>query len=316
MTVTRRTLCAAALGTAASMLTGCGSGRYGGPDRQLRIAGGLPGGFYLKVAGLLAQEINSVEPGLRCKALRTNGSVENITMVVSGDADIAVCQSDVALAAVSGTEPFAGALSVCGIGRMYEDYLQLVVRQDSDVTSVTDLAGRTVSLGATGSGTAMIGERLMAAANVRVAKTHDPLDAACDLVGAGLADALLWCGGVPTTPIAELHRQVGIRLLPLTAMLPTLRERYHMAYQAVKIPAGGYGHTAVPTIGVANLLVCGSHVPDDVVSAITEVLVQHAARLVPPQALGTQFLDRRALINLLGVPMHPGAVSAYRQLHR
>jgi len=58
---------------------------------------------------------------------------------------------------------------------------------------------------------------------------------------------------------------------------------------------------------------CG--VPDDVVSAITGVLVEHAARLVPPQALGTQFLDRRALINLLGVPMHPGAVSAYRQLH-
>jgi uncharacterized protein len=315
MTLTRRTLCQAALGTAASLLTGCGSGRYRGADRQLRIAGGQPGGFYLEVAGLLAREINAAEPGLRGKALKTNGSVANITMINSGEADIAVCQSDVALAAVVGTDPFAGGLPVRGIGRMYEDYLQLVVRADSDVTSVADLAGRTVSLGAIGSGTAMIGERLMAAANVRVAKSFDPLDVAVDMVAAGTADALLWCGGVPTPKIATLHSLVGIRLLPLTAMLPKLRAEYHMAYQAVKIPAGGYGHAAVSTIGVANLLVCARSVPDDVVAAITGVLVEHASRLVPPQALGTQFLDRRALINLLGVPMHPGAVSAYRQLH-
>jgi TRAP transporter TAXI family solute receptor len=315
MTPTRRTVCTAALGAAAALLTGCGTGRYRGHDREIRIAAGQKGGFYLQVAGLLAREINAAEPGLHCRALRTNGSVENITMVNTGEADIAVCQSDAALAAVLGTSPFAGALPVTGIGRMYEDYLQLVVRADSEVTSVADLAGRTVSLGAPGSGTAMIGERLMAAAKVRVNKRLDPLDDAVALVADRRADALLWSGGVPTPSIADLHREEGIRLLPLTAMLPALRARYRMAYQAVTIPAGGYGHAAVSTIGVANLLVCGRSVPDDVVSAITGVLVEHAARLVPPLALGTQFLDRRALINLLGVPMHPGAVSAYRQLH-
>jgi TRAP-type uncharacterized transport system substrate-binding protein len=67
-------------------------------------------------------------------------------------------------------------------------------------------------------------------------------------------------------------------------------------------------------IGVPNLLLCNRSLPDDVVATVTSVLVEHAARLVPPQALGTQFLDRRALICLLGVPMHPGAASAYRQL--
>lgn len=315
MTPTRRTVFTAAIGTAAALLAGCGTGRYRGEARPIRIAGGQQGGFYLEVAGLLARAINAAEPGLHCTPRETNGSVENITMVNSGAADIAVCQSDVALAAVEGTAPFAGALAVTGIGRMYEDYLQLVVRADSDVRSVADLAGRTVSLGAVGSGTAMIGERLMAAANVRVARSLDSLDAAVHMVADGRAAALLWCGGVPTPTIARLHREVGIRLLPLTAMLPALRARYRMAYQTVKIPAGGYGHAAVSTIGVANLLMCGRSVPDDVVSAITGVLVEHADRLVPPRALGTQFMDRRALINLLGVPMHPGAVSAYRQLH-
>lgn len=315
MTLTRRTLCQAALGTAAALLTGCATGRYQGEDREIRIAGGQDNAIYLKVARLLAHEIEGTEPGLRCQALATNGSVENISMINSGRADLALCQSDVALAAVLGTTPFAGALPVTGIGRMYEDYLQIVVRADSDITSVADLAGRTVSLGLPGSGTAMIGDRLMAAAQVRINKRLDPLDFAVALVADRRIDALVWCGGVPTDPIADLHRAVGVRLLPLAELLPELRKRYRMAYQAVTIPAGGYGHAAVPTIGVANLLVCGQSMPKDVVSAITAVLVEHAAQLVLPQALGTQFLDRRALINLLDVPMHPGAVSAYRQLH-
>jgi hypothetical protein len=31
--------------------------------------------------------------------------------------------------------------------------------------------------------------------------------------------------------------------------------------------------------------------------------------------LGTQFLDPRSLIVTAGIPLHPGAVTAYRALH-
>ncbi|TDV44767.1 TAXI family TRAP transporter solute-binding subunit [Actinophytocola oryzae] len=315
MTLTRRTLCQAAVAAAAAALTGCGAQLYRGPDRDITIAGGLRGGFYLEVAQLLAHEVNAAEPGLHCTAVSTNGSKDNLEQIESGEAEIAVCQSDVALAAVTGTDPYRDVQSVAGIGRMYEDYLQLVVRADSGIESITDLAGARVSLGAKGSGTAMTGERLMAAATVAVRERNDTLEVAVDKVAAGEVEALLWSGGVPTPPIAELHREVGIRLLPLAKALPALRNTYDGAYQSVTIPATGYGHSGVDTIGVANLLVCGRSLPTDIAAAITAVVVGQAGRLVPPQAVGTQFLDRRALINLLGVPMHPGAVSAYRQLH-
>jgi uncharacterized protein len=35
---------------------------------------------------------------------------------------------------------------------------------------------------------------------------------------------------------------------------------------------------------------------------------------VPPQALGTQYLDQRSLIATAPLPMHPGAAAAYRDL--
>jgi hypothetical protein len=120
---------------------------------------------------------------------------------------------------------------------------------------------------------------------------------------------------VPTPALTDLHARIRIRLLPIAQALPVLRDRYGNAYQQVSIPAGGYGQAGTPTIGVANLLVCGEKLPDDVAAAITRVLVDRAVRLVPRQALGAQFLDRRTLIGLFGVPMHPGAAAAYRQLH-
>jgi TRAP transporter TAXI family solute receptor len=309
MKLTRRTVCQAAVAAAVAALTGCGAGRYGGPDRTITIAGGQRGGFYLQVARLLANEISTAEPGLRCRASETNGSVDNVELIGAGRADLGVCQADVALAAVE-TEPLTG------IGRLYEDYLQLVVRRDSDLHSIADLAGRRVSLGAPRSGTESTGKRLLAAAQLNVESRVDSLDNAATYLAERRIDALLWCGGVPTPTLEVLHQQVGIRLLPLAPVLPALlRDRYRMAYQQVQTPAGGYGQTGVSTIGVANLLLCARSLPDDVVAAITTVIVGHAAQLVPPQALGTQFLDQRALINLLGVPMHPGAAAAYRQLH-
>jgi TRAP transporter TAXI family solute receptor len=313
--LTRRAVCRAALAAAAAALTGCGTERYCGPDREITIAGGQDGGFYWEFAQLLAREVNAAEPRLHCSAEKTFGSVENIELIGAGDAHIGVCQSDVALAAVHGTEPFTRALPLAGIGRMYEDYLQLVVLADSDLHTVEDLAGRTVSLGALRSGTELTGKRLMAAAQVRAYSAFQPLDVAATALADGRVDALLWCGGVPTPVLTALHARKRIRLLPLAEKLDALRARYRTAYQQVVIPAGGYAEAGTRTIGVANLLLCAGSLPDDVVAAVTAVLVDAASRLVPPQALGTQFLDRRALINLLDVPMHPGAGSAYRQLH-
>ncbi len=319
MTVTRRTMCRAGAAALAATLTGtlpaCAGEGYRGPSRTVTIAGGQPGGFYLEFAQVLAREIAAAEPGLRGKAIATGGSVRNIELIQAGEADIGVSQTDIALSAVAGESPFAERVPVRGIGRMYEDYLQLVVRADSPVREVAGLAGATVSLGALGSGTAIFGERLFDAARVDVTSRYQSLEGAADALARKQVDAVLWSGGVPTPALVRLHERIRIRLLPIARALPALRGRYGNAYQQVKIPAGGYGQAGTPTLGVANLLVCGQHLPDDVAAAITRVLVDRAVRLVPPQALGAQFLDRRTLIGLFGVPMHPGAATAYRRLH-
>jgi len=293
-------------------LVGCG---VGGPAGVVRIAAGEPGGFYVEFADLLAAQLAEVAPGLDVRVVTTGGSADNLTLLAARRADLGLVLADVATAARTGTAPFRAPASIRAVGRVYENYMQLVVLRDSPVRTVTELTGRRISLGANGSGAAIFGDRLLAATGMTAAIDHRPLTEAVTELTAGRIDALLWSGGVPTPALAELSRRHPIRLISLADALSALRAAHGTGYDRVTVPDGGYGQPGrLDTIGVPNLLVCDRSLGDELVATVAEVLVRHAPRLVPPQALGTQYLDQRSLIVTGAVPLHPGAATAYRSL--
>ena len=266
-------------------------------DRPVRIAAGEPGGFYVEFARLLAAR-------LEAEVLETGGSVQNLELVRQGKAVLGLALADVA--ADSGLR---------AIGRVYENYMQLVVPAESPVRTVADLAGARLSLGADGSGAAVFGDRLLTASGVGAVVDHRPLTEAVTELAAGRLDALLWSGGVPTPALADLDGRRPIRLVDLSDQLSALRDTHGPVYQRVPVPDGGYGHPGqVATIGVANLLVADPSLPAEVAASVARTLVQEAPRLVPPSALGTQYLDLRSLITTGDLPLHPGAATAYREL--
>lgn len=277
-----------------------------GPQETLRIAAGEPGGFYKEFAELLAAELTAT-------VITTTGSVENLTLVRDRKTDLALTLADAAAAAYAGRDQFTTTIPLRALGRVYENYMQLVVPADSPARSVTDLAGRRISLGAKGSGAALFGARLIARSGITADIDHNPLADAVAELADGTVDAILWSGGVPTPALTDLNRRRPIRLLDLTDQLATLQAAYGAVYERVAVPDGGYGHP-VDTIGVPNLLVTHRDLPDDTAAAVVRVLVTGASRLVPPQALGTQYLDQRSLIATAPLPIHPGAATAYREL--
>lgn len=71
----------------------------------------------------------------------------------------------------------------------------------------------------------------------------------------------------------------------------------------------------IRSIGVANLLLCRQGIATELVSATVQTLVNDAPRLVPPYIRGLQYLDAPSMIQTGAIPLHSGAVSAYRELH-
>ncbi|MFB7723685.1 TAXI family TRAP transporter solute-binding subunit [Nocardia sp. NPDC056100] len=283
------------------------SGTLGGcasDETTVRMAAGESGGFYYAFAQLLSR--TAAGSGVRIEVVSTAGSVDNLELLARGGAEVGLVLAD--SVADSADPPPA-------IGRVYENYLQVAVAADGPIRSPGDMRGARINVGATGSGAAHTGEKLLSAAGLspaEVTATHLPLAEAVTALRQGRIDALLWAGGVPTPALAE----PGVRLLDLGSLTEPMRERFGYLYDPVLIPAGTYpGSPAVHTIGVANLLVAAPALADSTARALTEVLLAHADSLVPAEAAGTQFLDARSLIGTGTVPLHPGAAAAYRRHH-
>lgn len=285
------------------------------PDEpDLVIASGEAGGFYAEFAELLAARLREADRPARVRA--TSGSVDNVRAVADGRAALGLTLADIVLAARAGETPFAEAEPLLAIGRVYENYLQLVVRADDPATGLADLDGRTVSLGNAGSGAAIVGDRLLAVAGIAPRVLRLGLRDATEKLADREIDALLWSGGLPTPAIAELAGRLPVRLLPLAAQLPALRRNHGSVYARAVVPQRVYGAgESVETIGVANLLVATRALSDTAAGDVARVLVTAAPGLVPESALGTQYLDQPSLVLSGSVPLHPGAAATYRDLH-
>lgn len=305
--LTRRGFLWAGVAAGAVGLAGCSPA----PPRALTLGCGEPGGSYLEFGELLSAVARETG-GVEITALTTEGSVENLALLDAGSVDLALSLADSAAAATPGDDLVA-------IGRVYQNYLQCIVRAADGLTSLADLSGRVISLGAAGSGAAATARRLLDAGGLTSSSTppvtiERPFrDAVVDLEQ-GRIDALFWSGGVPTPQIADLAERTPIRVLDTTPVLPELLRRYPDAYVATTIPAGVYGaDTSVPTIGVANLLLTHRDLDDDLARRLVDVLIDDAARLVPPGSLGIQYLTPASLIDTLPVPLHPAAERRYRE---
>ncbi|GLZ13303.1 C4-dicarboxylate ABC transporter substrate-binding protein [Actinomadura sp. NBRC 104425] len=303
---------------AAAALAGC-SQRSGGSAgrRRLVLASGPTDGQYEPFARRLAQELRRRVGGLTVHVLTTSASVQNLEMLAAGRADLALALSDSAADAVAGRGAFRTPLPVTALARIYLNYTHLVVAEDSPVRRVTDLAGRRVSLGAVGSGTAVLGERVLRAAGpprpVRAVRLG--LAESCAALAAGEVEAFFWSGGVPTKAIADLAARTLVRLVPLDGLVLALRRAHGPTYVGVSVPAGTYRQAAeVPTVGVPSYLVARRGLSSGLAETVTRVMFRARDRLPGPEVPGS-YLDERYAIGTGTVPLHPGAVRYYRSVY-
>lgn len=295
--LSRRTFLQASAAIVAAGATG--SARDSGTV-TLRFAAGEAAGTYIQFAHLLAAA--TAGSTMRIDPLITDGSRTNIRLLRNGDAELALTHAD-----AIGEDMEAGALAA--IGRVYENYIQVAVRDDSDFTDLSDLRGGRIVLGAPGSGVAAVTSlRILDAAAMTntVEALTMPLAESIAALQQREIDAVIWGSGFPTP---ALHT-AGVRYLSLGAVIPGLQRRHPGMYDHVRLPG-----TSVDTVGVANLLLTRTDLPDALAAQLSEVLVRKASELIPEHALGTQFLDVRSLIGTRPVPLHPGAAESYRRLH-
>jgi TRAP-type uncharacterized transport system substrate-binding protein len=126
----RRTLLRAAPLTLGVLAAACSAGV--GPP--VVVAAGEPGGFYVEFAELLVRQLQS--GGVAARAHETGGSVDNVAQVGTGGAALGLVLADIALSARRGDGPFPEPVDLRALGRVYENYMQVVVRAEDRAVDV------------------------------------------------------------------------------------------------------------------------------------------------------------------------------------
>jgi TRAP transporter TAXI family solute receptor len=320
-------LAAAALLLAACKATGTGTpgataspGATGaGPTEQLTIATGGTGGVYFPLGGALAIEINENIAGVRASAQETSASVDNMRLIGTGGADVAFVLGDTAADAVEGRGDFeGGAIAACTLGILYSNFTQVVTSTASGITSIEDLRGKRVSVGAPGSGTEIIALRILEAAGIDpdadIGRSQLLVDETVQGLGDGTIDAGFWSGGLPTGALVEYANSGNMVILPTAEYTAAVAAEHGPFYVEREIPAGTYPNQdeAVPTIVVPNVLVVNTSMSEDLQREITAVLFEQKEDLVSVHPAAGE-LDVATAGDVAFMDVCPGAQAYYAE---
>lgn len=279
----------------------------------LTIAGGPAGGEYHRVAEAIAA--SDMALGIASVALATEGSVENIRLLLDGKADLALVQSDVAATAA------AGELSVVSgepiddlraLASLFPEPVHVIARPETDIASIADLRGRHVDLGLPESGSTRTTVAVLRAHGITPADMGEV--AALGLAGAvgelrsGRLDAAVGVISAPARALQRLAAGPGMRLIPLQPDAIESLTGGDNGLIRLALPIGTYPgqREDVQTVAVTALLVARADTPDAVVETVLRTIYQHVDFFAAGSAAGAQISRARGLDGLT-IPVHPAA---------
>ncbi|MDO5729159.1 MAG: TAXI family TRAP transporter solute-binding subunit [Actinomycetaceae bacterium] len=317
---------------AALTLTACSSGDTGGSsdtgadtgsaagasvDFVTIVAGGTSGPYY-QIGATMAQVLKD-ELGADSSVQATGASVENITLLTTGKAEIAFAMGDATRQAVEGTGPFDGKEGLSelkAITALYPNFVQIVTTEQSGIKSVADMKGKRIGVGDQNSGVELNAQMILEAHGM----SYDDIDEdylsysdAIDQMKNGQVDAAFVTSGLPNSSVMDLVTSHDVVIVPIEGDgMKNLLEKYPFFKDNV-IPGGTYDEEDdVPTASIINQLLVSPDLSDDQVYEITKALFENLDTIHQAhQAAKNITLD--SIENGLAVDLHPGAVKYFKE---
>jgi TRAP transporter TAXI family solute receptor len=289
--------------------------------RQLSIATGGTGGIYYPLAGGFGSIIAKEIPGITATAEVTGGSLDNMKLIGSGNADVAFTQVDTAVDAINGIDKFPKKLPIRALAVMYVNLMQVVTLEGNGITKFEDLKGKRISTGSPGSGTEIFALRLIEAAGMDKDKdmTRERLSAAesANALKDRKIDAFMFVAGVPTSAITDVAASPGIKMMLIdhAHVVAKVAEKYGPAYSTSVIPKGAYPNQDKENkvASVWNIMAVRDDFSPDLAYQLTKTMFEKRAdlALVHKEALNIKIENQKA--ENAGIPWHPGALKYFAE---
>ncbi len=292
----------------------------GGATTAYTFASGGTGGTYYGVATALAGVFDDVT-SLRINVDVTGASKANIQLIQKGEADFAIVQNDVMQYAYTGTDLFAADGKVTNfrtVAAVYAEVCQII--GDPSITSVADLKGKVVSIGAAGSGVEFNALQILDAYGLTkddITVVNADFNDSVSKYKDGQIDAFFITAGAPTTAVSDLAANRELNLIEIPEDYANKLIEKYPYYSRYEIAAGTYGSKqaeSVWTVAVKATIICSESLSEDVVYEFTKALFENKATLTVAHAKFENVDLEYAQSGIGDTPFHAGAAKYYAEV--
>lgn len=275
------------------------------------IGTGGQSGIYYPFGGALAKVWSEHVPDVNAKAEVTAASVENTIKVVLGDMIAGIAMGNVVLDAYNGEGKFPTKMPVNTLFALYPNLVHTLTLEKSGITSLSQLKGKRVSLGAPASGTAVTSAALLESLGIDVKKDIDAVylnySETTNALANGQIDAGFIVGGQGVGAVTQIALTHKIKVLSITPEESAMFMKQYPAYSSYDIPADVYNNVGeVSTLSVWNVLVVNAKMSDDMAYNLTKAAYENMGDVRKVVKMAEMTTPKNA-DRLQGVPLHPGA---------
>lgn len=284
----------------------------------INILTGGTSGVYYPIGVALSKVYGDNIPDARTQVQATKASVENLNLLQQGRGELGIALGDSVKLAWEGNEEagFKQPLDkLRGIAAIYPNYVQIVASEESGITTLEQLKGKGLSVGAPKSGTELNARAILDAAGMSyddLGKTeYLPYAESVELMKNRQLDATLQSAGLGVASLKDLSTSMDINVV---AVSEEIVAKLGAPYVAGTIPAGTYEgqDEDVPTAAVVNFLVTHSDVSDETAYQMTKLLWDNLSALRSAHKAAEAIKLENALQGM-PVPLHPGAEKFYKE---
>ncbi|ASJ70828.1 hypothetical protein IMCC3135_03575 [Granulosicoccus antarcticus IMCC3135] len=284
---------------------------------ELRMGTASLGGAFYPMGQSISNLVNNHAGGdISMVPIVTGGSVQNPRLIGDGEVEIAITNNNLAALAVAGAGPYkSGPIEISAVAALHPSVLHMVVLDDSDIQTFSDLKGKRVAVGPAGGGTLGFMNFLLPLHEMTLDDFTPSFLSYSDgfsQLTDGNVDASLALSGYPAGAVMQAAAGQKLRFISFEADKLQAALDKVSSYIAVEIAADVYNTEAPATvIGVSNMLIVPSSADADVVEKIVASVFDNLDEFRAENANAKQ-IDP-AMSTRLSIPLHEGAARYFNK---
>lgn len=290
------------------------------PPTDLTIGTASTSGTYYVVGAAIGNTVAKKNDSLEIMVISTAGGMENVSLVVGGDIEIGMANTDALFDAYYGENTYAdlGSQPVRGVMALYPSVSHVLVRRDSGITSWEDLRGKKVCLGAMGSSHPIASRALLAQYGINYETDIEAYyltgNEMMDMLADGDLDCVMTVGGTPASSVVNAIATTPLDLLdPDPSVVDGVCTELPY-FVPCTIPSGTYPGIDydVNAVGLTTCFFVREDMSEEVVYQFVKTAMENLADYVDTNE-SCQYITPETVADM-PIPLHPGAERYYHEM--